>query len=88
MIIIGGGGLRSDFNQKVGRAVRINDRGFARVFAFFHLSNKYLFRHSCEQLKAVVDIGYPVKMICDKKIISGEQFIKSRYKILKNVKSY
>ena len=83
LIIVGSGGLWSDFNQKVGRAVRLNSTGRARVFAFLYLNNKYLYKHSREHLKAVVDMGYESRVITNGVTIDGRQFIKSRFKIPK-----
>lgn len=85
LIIIGGGGKWSDFNQKVGRAVRLNKRGKARVFGFFFLNNKYLYTHSRENLKAVVSMGYKAKVLIRKVAIDGEKFITSRFRIPKGV---
>lgn len=83
LIVCGGGKLKSDFDQKVGRAVRLNDRGYARLFFFLHLDNQYLYRHSKEQLKSVVEMGYEVTVLVDGKRIDGTQFIKSKFRIPK-----
>jgi superfamily II DNA or RNA helicase len=87
LIIIGGGAKWSDFTQKVGRSVRLNKRGRARVFGFFFLSNKYLYRHSRENLKALVDMGYPAKVLLGRTVIDGQKFIKSRFRIPKSVRT-
>jgi superfamily II DNA or RNA helicase len=81
LVIIGGGQQWSDFDQKVGRAVRLNKRGWARVFAFFFLNNKYLYRHSKESLKALIDMGYPAKVHIDGVEIDGQKFIQSNFNI-------
>lgn len=83
LIIIGGGGSWSDFDQKVGRAVRKNKKGSARVFAFFFLNNKYLYKHSRENLKAAVDMGYNTTVIIGDAEIDGSSFVKSRFRIPK-----
>jgi len=80
LIIIGGGKQWSDFEQKVGRALRKNKRGWARVFGFFFLNNKYLYKHSRENLKAIVDMGYETKVIIGGVEIDGEKFVKSRFR--------
>lgn len=77
MFIIGGGANWRVFSQKIGRALRINDRGWANVFSFYFQSNKYLYRHSRENLKAAVSLGYNVKVITDSGKIDGEKFLKS-----------
>ena len=81
LIIIGGGGKWSDFDQKVGRAVRVNKRGWSRVFGFFFLNNKYLYKHSRENLKAIISMGYPAKVITNGIEIDGEKFIRSRFSL-------
>jgi hypothetical protein len=83
LIIIGSGSKWSDFEQKLGRALRLNKRGKARVFGFFFLNNKYLYKHSRENLKAAVSLGYPTKVLIGGKAIDGKKFIKSRFKLPK-----
>jgi len=80
LIILGGGKLWSDFDQKLGRAVRRNSRGWARVFSFLFLNNHYLYKHSREHLKAVVDMGYSSKVIFSDVQVDGAKFIKSRFR--------
>lgn len=83
LIICGGGKLHSDFDQKVGRAVRLNDRGYARLFCFFHLDNYYLYKHSKEQLKSIITMGYDVKVVTSSVTVDGAQLIKSRFRFPK-----
>lgn len=83
LIICGGGKLWSDFDQKVGRSVRKNDRGYARLFFFLHLNNYYLYRHSKEQLKSMMDMGYNVKVIVNGTTIDGAELIKRRFRLPK-----
>jgi len=83
LIIISGSAKWSDYSQKIGRALRVNDRGWARVFGFFFLSNRYLYKHSRENLKAVVSLDYPTKVMIDGAEIDGVSFIKSKYRIRK-----
>jgi superfamily II DNA or RNA helicase len=80
LIIIGGGKLWSEFDQKLGRAVRNNQRGWARVFSFLFLNNYYLYRHSREQLKALVSLGYTSQVIFKHYKLDGEKFVKSRFR--------
>lgn len=80
LVICGGGKLRSNFDQIVGRAVRNNKRGWARVFSFFYLNNHYLYAHSRKQLKAIVDMGYDSKVIFKNGIVDGPAFVKSRFR--------
>ena len=83
LIICGGGKLHSDFDQKVGRAVRMNDRGFARLFCFFHLDNYYLYKHSKEQLKSIINMGYSVKVIINGTSINGQDLIDRKFRLPK-----
>ena len=80
LIIIGGGKLYSNFDQKIGRAVRCNARGKARVFSFYFVNNKYLYLHSRKQLKALVGMGYYSEVVFSDARISGEDLIKARFR--------
>ena len=83
LIIVGGGKQHSNINQMVGRAVRRNARGWARIFLFFFLNNKYLYSHSRENIKAIAGLGYNSKVWVGNKLIDGNKFIKSRFRIPK-----
>lgn len=83
LIICGGGKLHSDFDQKVGRAVRKNDRGFARLFCFFHLDNYYLYKHSKEQLKSIISMGYGAKVVINNVAIDGVDFVNRKFRLPK-----
>lgn len=87
LILVGGGAKWSDFNQKIGRAVRVNQRGWARVFGFFFLNNKYLYKHSRENLKALVSLGYKATVIVGGQEIDGEKFIRSKFRVKYRSKS-
>jgi superfamily II DNA or RNA helicase len=79
LIIIGSTKLWSNVNQMIGRAVRLNKRGWARVFLFFFTNNKYLYKHSRESIKAVIDMGYSPQIIHQGKLIDGKEFVRKRY---------
>lgn len=83
LIVATGGKLRSDFIQKVGRAVRHNKRGKSRVFDFFFRCNKYLYDHSRSRLKAMIAEGYKTTVHFPGGSIDGEQLVKSRFRIPK-----
>lgn len=68
--------LHSNFNQIVGRAVRKNAKGYARVFNFIFMDNYYLFKNSKEQLKAVIGMGYKTIVLNDNEKIDGNEFLK------------
>jgi len=78
LIILGGGKLHSDFDQKVGRAVRRNQRGWARIFTFLHLDNFYLYRHGKESLKAILNMEYDSNIIFPGgKVVPTQKFVRS-----------
>ncbi|MEM3000608.1 MAG: DEAD/DEAH box helicase family protein [Nitrososphaerales archaeon] len=80
LIICGGGHLWSDYEQKIGRALRVNDRKWSRVFAFLFMNNYYLYKHGRDQLKAVVDMGYQSKVIFNDITVDGATFVASRFR--------
>jgi superfamily II DNA or RNA helicase len=80
LIIATGGKLSSDFNQKIGRAVRRNERGHANIYDFFFIGNHYLYAHSRRRIKAIVDMGYPAKVVFKHGIVEASKFIKSRFR--------
>lgn len=83
LIVCGNGKLTSDFDQKVGRAVRQNSKGWARLFFFLHLNNYYLYKHSKIQLQNVLRLGYGTQVIVNGKQIDGQKFVSSKFKIPK-----
>lgn len=80
LIIATGGKLSSELNQKIGRSVRKNRRGKARVWDFYFLCNKYLYGHSRQRLKTVVGMGYPSYVVFTDGTYDGEQLVKSRFR--------
>lgn len=85
LIIATGGKLKSDFIQKVGRAVRHNSRGRSRIFDFFFRCNKYLYEHSRSRLKAMIAAGYKTTVIFPGGSVDGAQLVKSRFHIRKGL---
>lgn len=83
LIICGNGKLTSDFDQKIGRAVRRNDKGWARLFCFLHLDNYYLYKHSKIQLKNIISLGYDVKVVFGHTQLDGKKFVSSNFRIPK-----
>lgn len=84
VIFIGGGTKWSNIDQIVGRAVRKNARGWCRVFGFYIMCNHYLYSHSREQLKAIIDMGYDPMVVFSTGPISGKKLVRSRFKKTKN----
>lgn len=79
LIIATGGKLVSEFDQRLGRARRLNSRGEARVFDLYFLNNKYLYAHSRRRLRAVVEMGYDAYVVYRDGILDGEALIRSRF---------
>lgn len=80
LILCGGGHLWSDYEQKIGRALRRNSKGWARVFAFMFLNNHYLYKHARSQLKAIVEMGYESKVVFKDVTVDGAALVKSRFR--------
>lgn len=80
LIIATGGKLISEFDQRVGRAVRKNKNGRSTVYDFFFLNNHYLYAHSRNRLKGIVELGYDAKVIFPGHVIEAKKFIKSRFR--------
>ena len=83
LIIATGGKLWSEFNQMVGRSVRVNNRKFCQIYDIFHLGSFYLYTHSRARLKHIVGMGYPAKVVFPTTTLDAEAFIKSRFRIPK-----
>jgi len=80
LIIATGGKLKSDFVQKIGRAVRRNHKGYSRVFDFYFKCNRYLYQHSRARLCAMVEMGYETSVIYQGGQIDGKELIRRRYR--------
>lgn len=80
LIICGGGNLWSDYEQKIGRALRKNDKGWARVFGFLFLNNHYLYKHGRSQLKAIVEMGYESQVIFKDQKVDGAALVRARFR--------
>lgn len=80
LIICGGGHLWSDYEQKIGRALRKNEKGWARVFSFLFLNNYYLYKHGRSQLKAVVEMGYQSQVIFKDIKVDGAALVQARFR--------
>lgn len=85
LVIATGGKLWSEFNQKVGRAVRKNSNGKARIFDFYFRCNKYLYDHSRSRLKAMVDMGYKTTVVFESGKVDGSELISSRFVLSKKL---
>lgn len=79
LIMTAGGQDWSEFNQMIGRALRVNEQGHGKVYDIFHVSNFYLYKHSRKRLEHAVHAGYPSKVIFPKVTVDAVSLIKSRY---------
>jgi superfamily II DNA or RNA helicase len=80
LVICGGGNLWSDYEQKIGRALRKNEKGWARVFSFLFLNNHYLYKHGRSQLKAIVEMGYESQVIFKDQKVDGASLVQARFR--------
>ena len=80
LVLATGGKLPSNFEQRVGRALRLNKAGESHIYDFFFVGNKYLYAHSRERLKTIVAMEYPATVVFPGKTIDARSFIKSRYR--------
>jgi len=83
LIVATGGKLQSEFEQKIGRALRRNKNGKSRVIDFFFRCNKYLYKHSKARLQIMVNNEYDTKVIFPGGSFTGEELIKRRFQIPK-----
>lgn len=85
LIIATGGKLWSDFNQKVGRAVRHNKLGKGRIFDFFFRTNRYLYDHARERLKIFLGTGFPATIYAKGGKIDGADLVAKRFRFPKGL---
>jgi len=83
LIIATGGKLRSEFDQKIGRALRHNKRGKSRIFDFYFRCNKYLYSHSKDRLRTVLALGYPATIILPGGSVDGAELVAKRFRLPK-----
>lgn len=84
LILCYDGQMQSEFLQRIGRAVRLNKKGYARVFDFMIMSNYYLYKHARERLKSIIQTGYTATVIHKGNIrIKAEDLIKRRWRFPK-----
>lgn len=81
-----GGKLRSDFLQKIGRALRVNARGYSYVYDFLFRCNHYLYEHSKARLNTIIDAGYESIVLFGYANLTGEEFVKRNYVLPKRPK--
>jgi len=80
LIIATGGKLRSDFLQKIGRALRVNNRGFSYVYDFLFRCNHYLYEHSKARLLTIIDAGYESKVLFGYTNLDGKELVRRNFK--------
>lgn len=80
LIMAAGGKLRSDFLQKVGRALRVNKRGFSYVYDILYRCNHYLYEHSKSRLVTIVDAEYESSVNWGYTMVDGATFVSSNFR--------
>jgi len=83
LIIATGGKLRSEFEQKIGRALRRNKKGHSRVFDFYFRCNKHLYKHSKARLQVMTSLNYETKVIFPGGTIDGKKLINQNFRVSK-----
>lgn len=73
----------ADLEQKVGRALRVNERGWARVWDFLFVCNKYLYKHSRKRLKRMIQLGYPSVINTPHGAIDGQKILNSGFNLFR-----
>lgn len=81
LVIATGGKLHSEFEQKIGRALRKNKLGRSRVFDFFFKCNKHLYKHSKSRLEAMIRLKYDTRVVFPGGVIDGQKLVSGRYNI-------
>ncbi|MDP1712563.1 MAG: helicase-related protein [Candidatus Nanopelagicaceae bacterium] len=81
LILCGMGQMQSDLLQQIGRAMRLNSKGKARVFDFYCMNNKYLYDHSKERLKTMVAAGYKTFVHHKGETMSGKDLVKRKFRL-------
>ena len=85
MIIATGGKLWSDFDQKIGRAVRLNKRGKSTIYDFYFMCNKYLYTHSRRRIQNIVAMGYNSVLLFPGGAMDAAKLISSKWRVPKNL---
>lgn len=80
LIIATGGKLRSDFLQKIGRALRVNNRGYSYVYDFLFRCNHYLYEHSKARLETIIDADYESKVLFGYANLDGKEFVRRNFR--------
>lgn len=83
LILATGGKLQSDFIQKVGRALRVNNIGKSKIYDFLFRCNRYLYDHSKERLKTMISLGYKTTIIFPGGKVDGAEFVKNKFRVKK-----
>ena len=85
LIICASSKKNAEIEQKIGRAVRLNKRGWSRVFDFLFVGNMYLYMHSRKRLKRICQIGYPSIVIAKGVKLDGNKVIRPGFNLFKHL---
>lgn len=85
LIVCASSAKNSEIEQKIGRVVRLNDRGWSRVFDFVFVCNRYLYRHSRARLRRMIGLGYNTCVATPHKVLPGEKVIKQGFNLFRYI---
>jgi len=85
LILAGSNKQQSDLIQKVGRALRKNEKGRSIVYDFFFRCNRYLYDHAKRKLKIMVDEEFDTKVIFPGGILDGREFVNGKFRVDKRL---
>jgi len=83
MILAVAGKLQSEMLQKIGRALRRNKYGLSHIYDSLFRCNKYLWDHSKEHLRTMVNAGYKCVIAFPGGLLDGKEFVEKRFRIPK-----
>lgn len=85
LIIAGSNKQQSDLIQKVGRALRRNNKGYSIVYDFFFRCNRYLYDHAKRKLKIMVNSKFDTKVIFPGGTVDGREFVNKKFRVDKRL---
>ena len=80
LLLLGGGKQATNYLQLIGRAMRVNKKGYANLYVFFHYGNAYLYKHSKILLKTLNERGYKIVVKGNGWSMSGDKFIRCGFR--------
>jgi len=75
----------SELEQKVGRALRVNIRRWARVFDFMPICNSHLYKHARKRLRLMIRLGYPTSVMAGGQMLDGKKVTKRGFNLFRYI---